>query len=288
MKSRKGFTSVTVHVTATVSVALVLLLLGIVATLGLAASSITTDIKEHLGFDVILKESATADQVNAFKQQFAKAPYVASFVYHSPEEAMNTWQAEMGEDLVQLLEVNPFLPEFEVNLRANYACADSLDAIVLPLQKQEQVQEVNVHTEMVDSVNRNISTLMLVLIVAACALTPISFVLINNTVRLTIYSHRFTIHTMKLVGASRGFIRRPFMLSNLLQGALAAVVASALLAAMASYVFSLDPSLQAYVGWEQLAVVFAALLVIGILICLLAAWSATQRYLTRSYDELFN
>jgi cell division transport system permease protein len=141
---------------------------------------------------------------------------------------------------------------------------------------------------MVDNVNRNISTLMLVLIVAACALTPISFVLINNTVRLTIYSHRFTIHTMKLVGASRGFIRRPFMLSNLLQGTLAAVVASALLAGMASYVFTLDPALQAYVGWEQLAAVFAALLIAGILICLMAAWFATQRYLTRSYDELFN
>ena len=288
MKSRKGFTSVTVHVTATVSVALVLLLLGIVATLGFAARSITTDIKEHLGFDITLKETVTADQINAFKRTFATAPYVASFKYHSPEEAMATWQTEMGEDLVQLLEVNPFLPEFEINLRANYACADSLDAIVLPLQKNEQVQEVSVHTEVVDSVNRNISTMMLVLIVAVCALTPISFVLINNTVRLTIYSHRFTIHTMKLVGASRGFIRRPFVLSNLLQGIIAAIVGSALLAGMASYVFTLDPTLQAYVGWPQLAVVFGGMLVVGILLCLLAAWFATQRYLTRSYDELFN
>lgn len=287
MKSRKGFSSVSVQATATMSVALVLLLLGMVVSLALAARSITTEIKEHLGFDVILTESASLDRVNEFKQMFADAPYVASFRYFSPEQANETWQAEMGENLTELLDVNPFLPEFEINLKADYAVADSLDAIILPLQQTEDVYQVNTHTDVIDRVNRNLSTMMLILAVAVLALLPISFVLINNTIRLTIFSRRFTIHTMKLVGASRGFIRRPFLLSNMLQALIAAIVASGLLAAIYYYVWELDASLRALLTPSMLLWVCLGLLLAGQVICLCAALFATQRYLTRSYDELF-
>lgn len=287
MKSRKGFSSLSVHATATVSVALVLLLLGMVASLGLAARHITTEIKEHLGFDVVLTEQATLDRVNEFKQMFADAPYVASFRYFSPEQANETWREEMGEDLTEMLDINPFLPEFEVNVKADYAVADSLDAIVLLLTRMDDVYQVNAHTEVVDRVNRNLSTLMWVLLIAVAALLPISFVLINNTIRLTIFSRRFTIHTMKLVGASRSFIRRPFLLSNLLQAILASILASALLVGMYFYIRSLDQSLQTVLTDQMLIGVCCAMLVCGLAICLIAALVATQRYLTRSYDELF-
>lgn len=287
MKSRKGFSSLSVHATATISVALVLLLLGMVASLGLAARSVTTEIKEHMGFDLVLNEQATLDRVNEFKQMLTDAPYVASFRYFSPEQANDTWRAEMGENLTELLDVNPFLPEFEVNVKADYAVADSLDAIVLPLSKMDDVYQVNAHTEVVDQVNRNLSTLMLVLGIAALALLPISFVLINNTIRLTIFSRRFTIHTMKLVGASRGFIRRPFLLSNLLQAVIASVVAAGLLTGMYLYIWSLDASLRSVLTEGMLAGVCCGMFVCGVLLCLFAALFATQRYLTRSYDELF-
>lgn len=287
MKSRKGFSSLSVQATATISVALVLLLLGMVASLGLAARSITTEIKEHMGFDVVLTEQASLDRVNEFKQMFSEAPYVASFRYFSPEQANETWREEMGENLTELLDINPFLPEFEVNVKADYAVADSLDAIVLPLTEMDDVYQVNAHTEVVEQVNRNLSTLMWVLAIAALALLPISFVLINNTIRLTIFSRRFTIHTMKLVGASRGFIRRPFLLSNLLQAVIAAIVSSALLAAMYAYLWSLDLSLRAVLTERMLLWVCGGMLIAGLLLCLLASLFATQRYLTRSYDELF-
>lgn len=289
MKSRKGFSSLSVHATATVSVALVLLLLGIVALLGIAARSVSRDIKEHLGFDIVLSEDSTLDTVNEFKQRLSSAPYVASFLYHSPQEALDQWQEEMGENLVELLEVNPFLPEFEVNVKAEYACADSLDAIVLPLAELPGVAEVNVHTEVVEKVNRNISSLMLILLIAACALAPISFVLINNTVRLTIYSRRFTIHTMKLVGASRGFIRRPFIVSNAIQGFVAGVAASAIIVALGYYAITgVDPRLADYVSATDLTVVCVGLVILGMAICVAAAWWATQRYLVKNYDELFH
>ncbi len=287
MNSRKGFSALSVQLTATVSVALVLLLLGMVATLALAARSITNQIKEHMGFDVVLAETATLDDVNAFKQRLTEAPYVASFRYFSPEEAQETWRKEMGENLTELLDVNPFLPEFEVNVKADYAVADSLDAIMLPLADEDIVEEVNGHSEVVEQVNKNLSTLMLVLGIAVLALLPISFVLINNTVRLTIFARRFTIHTMKLVGASRGFIRRPFLLSNLLQGLIAAVVASALLTGMYFYVWSLDAALRNVLNEPMLAAVCCGMAVVGPLLCVSAAAWATQRYLTSSYDDLF-
>lgn len=287
MKSRKGFSSVSVQLTATVSVALVLLLLGMVATLALAAHRITTDIKEHMGFDVVLSEQSTLDDINRFKQLFSNAPYVASFRYYSPEEANETWHQEMGENLTELLDVNPFLPEFEINVKANYACADSLDRIMLPLAEMPGVEQVNGHTEIVDHVNRNLSTIMMILLLAVGALLPISFVLINNTVRLTIFSRRFTIHTMKLVGASRGYIRRPFLLSNMLQGAIAGLIACGALIGTYFYIWSLDASVRGVASVETLCIVCAAMLVIGPLLCLSAAAFATQRYLTMNYDDLF-
>ncbi len=287
MNSRKGFSSLSVQLTATVSVALVLLLLGMVATLAMTARRITTDIKEHMGFDVVLKEQSTLDDVNRFKQLLSEAPYVASFRYFSPEEANATWHEEMGENLTELLDVNPFLPEFEVNVKAEYAVADSLDKIMLPMAGMDVVEEVNGHTEVVDSVNRNLSTVMFILAIAVFTLLPISFVLINNTVRLTIFSRRFLIHTMKLVGASRGFIRRPFLLSNMLQGLIAGVVASGILTGLYFYLWSLDASLRAIADPTTLIAVCVGLLLAGPLLCLAAAMWATQRYLTLNYDDLF-
>lgn len=287
MKSKKGFTSLSVQMTAVVSVALVLLLLGMVATLGMSAHKITTDIKEQMGFDVVLKDTATEKDINAFKQMFGEADYVSSFTYHSPEEILSNWREEMGEDLNELLDMNPFLPEFEINVKAAYACADSLDAIMLPLNENPLIYEVNGHTEIADAVNSNISTMMMVLLIAMLALLPISLVLINNTVRLTIYSRRFTIHTMKLVGASRGFIRKPFLISNMLQGVIAAVISGGLLAGMYAYLWSIDASLEGVVTTNMLLISWGGLMLIGPTLCLLAAAWSTQRYLTRSYDELF-
>ncbi|MCX4331483.1 MAG: permease-like cell division protein FtsX [Muribaculaceae bacterium] len=287
MNSRKGFSSLSVQLTATVSVALVLLLLGMVATLALAAHQITTEIKEHMGFDVVLSEQSTLDDINRFKQLFSQAPYVASFRYFSPEEANATWQSEMGENLTELLDVNPFLPEFEINVKAVYADADSLEHIMQPLAALEGVEQVNGHSDVVDRVNRNLNTLMIVLALALAVLLPISFVLINNTVRLTIFSRRFTIHTMKLVGASRAYIRRPFLLSNMLQGAIAGIVASGVLTGIYFYVWSLDLSLRSVAGPATLVWVCCGMLLTGPLLSLAAAAWATQRYLRLSYDELF-
>jgi len=287
MKSRKGFRSLSVQMTAVVSVTLVLLLLGTAATLGMFARNVTTDIKEQMGFDVVLEDTVTESEINSFKQLFSEAAYVSSFVYHSPEEILNNWRQEMGEDLTVLLDMNPFLPEFEINVKAEYASADSLDAIMIPLSEVSGVCEVNGHTEIVEAVSHNLSKAMMVLIIIMLALLPIALVLINNTVRLTIYSRRFTIHTMKLVGASRGFIRKPFLLSNMLQGLIAGILASALLAGAYGYLWNTDEVTRSALTSDMLLITCSGMLVCGPILCLIAAAWSTQRYLSKDYDKLF-
>ena len=286
MKRRKGISTFSAQITSTISVALVLLLLGIVASLGIAARSATNSIKENMGFDITLKEDVDENAVNGYKRMFASAPYVSEFRYFSADDAQRMWKEETGEDLTELLGVNPFSPEFEVKVKAAYASTDSIQAIASVLENAPEVENVAVHAELVDTVNRNLRSLSVVLVVVAVALMLISFVLINNTIRLTVYSRRFIIHTMKLVGATAGFIRRPFIVSNVIHGIVAAIVAIILLALMLYYAFRFD-AVSLIIGWDQMAWVFSGMLVAGVLICMIAALFATNRYLRINYDDMF-
>lgn len=264
-----------------------LLLLGIVAFLGIAASSVTNSIKENMGFDVILKEGTSEADVNRLKQRWTGAEYVSSLKYFSAEDALRKWEADTGEDLIGLLGVNPFSPEFEVKVKPEYANNDSINKITAGLKDNMCVAEINVHTEMVDSINNNIRSMAAVLIIVAAALILISFVLINNTVRLTVYSRRFIIHTMKLVGATGGFIRRPFIINNIIHGVIASVISMILLGGLLYYTRSLDATVVDAITLTSVSYVFGALLIIGILICAFAALLATNKYLRTSYDDMF-
>lgn len=287
MKRRKGISTFSAQITSTISVSLVLLLLGIVSTLGIAVRSVTDSIKENMGFDIVLKEDAGESTVNRYKQMFTSAPYVSEFSYFSADDAQRIWQEETGENLTELLGVNPFSPEFEIKVKAAYASTDSINAITTTLASAPDIAEINVHSELVDSINRNLHSLAAVLVIVSVALLLISFVLINNTVRLTVYSRRFIIHTMKLVGATGSFIRRPFIVSNLIHGIIASIIAIGLLAALLYYSFNFDASVEQAVSWSQMMWVFAGMIVAGMLICTLAALMATNRYLRIDYDDMF-
>lgn len=286
-KQNRLISTFSAQVTSTISVALVLLVLGVVAMMAIAARTVTKGIKENMGFDIVMSEDAGTQAVNALKRQLSQAPYVSSFNYISADEALSQWQEDTGEDLSEVLDVNPFQGEFDVRVKETYASVDSIDAIAARLKNNPAIADIAVHAQMVEAVNRNIRSVSMVLIVIAAALLLISFVLINNTVRLTIYSRRFLIHTMKLVGATPSFIRRPFVVNNIFHGIFAAVIASALLAALLYYAHSLDASVAYAIGWESAVWVFAAMLVAGIAICTAAALFATNRYLRLSYDDMF-
>lgn len=275
------------HLTSTVSVSMVLLILGIVGCAAFAAGNITRHIRENLGFNMVMKMDADLTRINDMKKRLTASDFVASYDYMSPEEILEQENAYLGSDVEELLGTNPYQPEFNVRVKAQYASVDSLDKIISPLRNIDSVEEITVHTEMVESVNSNIGTLSLVLIALAGALLVISFVLINNTVRLTIYSARFLLHTMQLVGATNAFIRRPIIIGNILNGILAAVVAILLLCLLRVYAVSIDPDLALALPWSDLIYVFLGVVAGGIIICGTASWIATNKYLRQSYDDMF-
>lgn len=286
-KGKKGISTFSAQITSTVSVALVLLLLGIISMLGIATRSITTEIRENMGFSVIFSDTATVNNVNSLKKHFSTSPGVSGIIYFSPEDALQKWQEETGEDLVKVLGINPLPGELEVKVKARYASTDSINSMIAPLKKLPYVSEISVHSDMVDSINHNIKSIALILTIVAAALLFISFALINNTVRLTVYSRRFLIHTMKLVGATGGFIRRPIINSNMLSGLVAAIIADLLLAGALFYLHSADKVIAAALPWEEAAWVFAGIIVIGIAICSIASLFATNKYLRSDYDDMF-
>lgn len=286
-KGKKGISTFSAQITSTVSVALVLLLLGIISMLGIAARSITTEIRENMGFSVIFSDTATVNNVNSLKKYFSTSPGVSGIIYFSPEDALQKWQEETGEDLVKVLGINPLPGELEVKVKARYASTDSINSMIAPLKKLPYVSEISVHSDMVDSINHNIKSIALILTIVTAALLFISFALINNTVRLTVYSRRFLIHTMKLVGATGGFIRRPIINSNMLSGLVAAIIADLLLAGALFYLHSADKVIATALPWEEAAWVFAGIIVIGIAICSIASLFATNKYLRSDYDDMF-
>lgn len=273
--------------TSTISVALVLLLLGIIAFLGILANTFSKELKENIGFSVVLQSETTPEQVAAMDKMWKASPYVSDVKFISKEAALQNWQAETGENLVELFGVNPLNAEYEVYVKAEYANLDSLQVIERQLKTITFVDEIAMHKSEVDAANRNISNVALVLFVIAVLLMLISFVLINNTVRLTVYSRRFLIHTMKLVGAKPGFIRRPFVISNMLNGLIAAFVSMLFLLGVYLFLQNIDEALVVSFSALEIVAVFAGLLVLGVLICGLAAFLAADKYIRLSYDDLF-
>ena len=273
--------------TSTISVALVLLLLGIIAFLGILANTFSKELKENIGFSVVLQSETTPEQVAAMDKMWKASPYVSDVKFISKEAALQNWQAETGENLVELFGVNPLNAEYEVYVKAEYANLDSLQVIERQLKTITFVDEIAMHKSEVDAANRNISNVALVLFVIAVLLMLISFVLINNTVRLTVYSRRFLIHTMKLVGAKPGFIRRPFVISNMLNGLIAAFVSMLFLLGVYLFLQSIDEALVVSFSALEIVAVFAGLIVLGVLICGLAAFLAADKYIRLSYDDLF-
>mgnify|MGYP000495701151 FL=1 len=273
--------------TSTISVALVLLLLGIIAFLGILANTFSKELKENIGFSVVLQSETTPEQVAAMDKMWKASPYVSDVKFISKEAALQNWQAETGENLVELFGVNPLNAEYEVYVKAEYANLDSLQVIERQLKTITFVDEIAMHKSEVDAANRNISNVALVLFVIAVLLMLISFVLINNTVRLTVYSRRFLIHTMKLVGAKPGFIRRPFVISNMLNGLIAAFVSMLFLLGVYLFLQNIDEALVVSFSALEIVAVFAGLIVLGVLICGLAAFFAADKYIRLSYDDLF-
>lgn len=277
------------RVTATISVSLVLLILGIAAFTALVTGEITRNIKENLGYDVSMAEDIDQAEVERILNIISKSPATRSASVHTPEDAAKEWEAEMGENVIELCDVNPFPTIIEVKVKEKYASVDSMAKIADYLRRDRAIDSISMNSDVIDSINANTKTLYLILSIIGVALLLISFVLINNTVHLTVYSRRFLIHTMKLVGATHAFIRRPFVKDSIVNGAVAGVIASVILSLLLLYgpdsdIFYTEKAL---ISPLAAGLVFAALIVTGMIICAVASLFATNKYLNIEYDEMF-
>ncbi len=287
-KNKNRLTGWSDYATSTISVMLVLFILGLVGVINISFDGISRQVKEKMGFTVVLADSISPATVDSLVSVCDAGRYMSEYKYMSADDVMAEETQGEGAELVDLLGVNPYAPMVEVRLKAQFADVDSVKTIVARWSEFPEVEEVTVNTEMIGNLNRNANLINTVLVIMAAALLLISFVLINNTVRLTVYSRRFLIHTMKLVGAKGSFIRRPFLIGNAVEGVVAGLLGSAILAGMLCWVRTLDVGVDSLLPWSAMVWVFAALVVLGVVICVAAAAVATNRYLRKNYDEMFN
>lgn len=277
------------HLTTVVSVTFVLLLLGVIALIWIAGYKETERLRGQVEVNVLMQDSVPAERTKSLATQLARRPWCAGVTVISKEEALNRWERETGENLETLFGVNPLGEEIAASVRPAYSSSAGLARIQSEIGKREGVESVSVpDAGMVDAMNENIGRLTLVLAIVAGIMAVISCVLINNTVHLAVYARRFTIHTMQLVGATDGFIRRPFVVNNMLAGLLAGLLASAVIAVgMAGAKEASLPDIASYIGWGAYGIVAGGMVVCGVLLCGVASWIASTRYLHRDYDRLF-
>src|SRR5574344_1206455 len=218
-------------VTSCISTTMVLLLLGVVVFFVMIAQNLSDYVRTNLTVTVLLSDDMSQPEAARLQQQLRHKSYVDGITFISKEDALKEQTAALGSDPSDFLGSNPFSASFELKMRPDYANSDSLRWIERDIKKNAKVMDVSYQQALMDSVNSNIKKISIILLILAALLTFVSFGLINNNVRLNVYSKRFLIHTMKLVGASWGFIRRPFMVRSIWIGVIAAVVADTLLLA---------------------------------------------------------
>ncbi len=274
-------------ITSSISTTLVLLLLGMVVFFVLSANNLSNYVRENIGFTVLVSDDMKEPEALKFQKMLNEKTYVKESAYISKEQALREQTEAMGTDPAEFLGYNPFTASIEIKLNAEYANSDSIAWIEKEILANKKVMEVSYPQDLLDSINQNLQKVSLFLLGLAALLTLISFALINNTIRLAIYSKRFLIHTMKLVGASWGFIRRPFLLRNMWIGILAGLLADAILIAMASMLVKYEPELVEIVTPQTMLIVMASVFVFGLAITSLCAYISINKYLRMKASALY-
>lgn len=274
-------------VTLCISTAMVLVLLGLVVFSVQTSRNLSQWVKENLTVTVMLSDDVSVNGAKLLCRDLYHRPYSRNIDYISKEQALKEQSEAMGSDPSEFLGVNPFPATLELQLHSDYANRDSLKWIARELQKNPKITDVAYQVDLMDSVNRNLTKVNLLLLALAVLLTFVSFSLINNTVRLSVYSRRFIIHTMKLVGASWGFIRKPFMKQALLVGVIAALIAIAVLGGCMYALYYYEPNIISIITWRELTITAVAVLLFGIIITAACSYISVNKFLRMSAGELY-
>lgn len=271
------------------SIALVLFLLGVFSLLMMHAQKLSNHLKENIGFEVVMNSNVKETKILQLQKELDAMPAVKSTEYITKEEAIRRLSDDLGEDFLQWLgnEENPLLPSIDVRFNADWANNDSIQVIQSQLLKNTDIKEIYYQKSLVGVINQNVNRIGLALMAASLILLIIAITLIRNTIRLSVYSKRFLVRSMQLVGATPAYIRRPFIRSGVLQGFFGALIADALLALL---IYGLDqrlPELALVQDYKIIIGIFVGIIGLGILLGGLSTRLALRKYLHADVDRLY-
>ncbi|OQD44501.1 cell division protein FtsX [Croceivirga radicis] len=269
------------------SIALVLFLLGVLGLLVLNTKKMADHFKEQITISVFLKDNAKTVEIDQLQKSLAMAEYTKSAIYVSKEDAAEQYSEDIGENFQDFLGYNPLKNSVDVNLNAAFVTPEQVAQIATELEERSYVDEVSYDKPLVTLLTDNVKRLSLWILIASAIFTVIAVLLINSSIRLSIYAKRFIIKTMQMVGATKKFIRQPFILTNLKLGFIGALIAIGALAISLFYVDKNFPELNLFNDVPMLAILFSSVLLMGLLISFLSTYFATQRFLNLRTDDLY-
>lgn len=270
-----------------ISISLVLLLVGVAGLLVANARSVSDYFKENMQVSVLMKQEVGDDEAMEYVSDLDAKPFIKSTTFVSREQGAKEMTDLLGEDFLDVFEAAPIPVSVDVTLKADYVSSDSLEVVKNEIMKSPLVDEVVYQQSLVDKLNTNLRKISMVLGVFIVLLLFISFVLINNTVRLNVFSRRFTIHTMRLVGATKSFIRAPFLVQAVFQGLFSALLATLMLVGILFFVRSEFAQLFEVFRLDMLLIVIGVEILAGVLICVVSTALVVGRLVSLSKDELY-
>ncbi len=275
------------YLSSVISISLVLLLVGLASMLLVNAKGVSNYFKENMQVTVMMKQNVTEEEAVEFQDVLDGERFIGSTTLVTREQGRREMEDLLGEDFLDIFETSPIPVSIDVTLKADYVSVDSLEVVKEAISASDLVDEVEYQSSLVDALNANLNRISMIMGVFIALLLFISYVLINNTVRLNVFSRRFTIHTMKLVGATRSFIRAPFLVQAAFQGVFSAFIAIIALVGILYFMRSEFEQLFEIFRLDLLLTVMAIVLVSGLVICMTSTWFVVNRLVSLRKDDLY-
>ena len=277
------------YMSSVISISLVLLLVGVASLLLMNAKRVSDFFKENMEVSVIMKHGVTEEKATEYRDSLMKENFVRSATVVSREQGEQELKEMLGEDFLDVFgaEDSPVPVSINMTLNASYVSSDSLVVVKDKVLSSDLVEEVNYQKDLVDALNSNLKRISIILAVFISLLLFVSYVLINNTVRISVFARRFTIHTMKLVGATRAFIRAPFLVHALIQGFVAAIIANGVLWGLLAVLQNRFGHVMSILSYDILAIAMVIVLVSGLLICVVSTYFVVNKLVALKKDQLY-
>lgn len=278
----------TQFLTSLLSTTFVLMLLGTIVLFVISAKKASTYLKENVIVNVYINDNVEPDQLRQLQADLDADPCIKEHQYVSKEDALKKANELLGTDPTEFVGYNPYMAELELKIAEDYTSKDSLESITTRLKLRKEINDVLYHPDLIESMNKGINKTTIVLLILAALFTFISFGLINNTVRLTIFARRFLINTMKLVGASWGFIRKPFLKQSFVMGIVSSAIACVLLYLGITWLQNYEPDISEIIDNGVMAIVAGSVILFGLLITFLCTYISLNKYLKMSSNDLYH